>query len=436
MVVIGGGFGGLLAGARLREAGVDEHPAHREGRRLRRHLVLEPLSRGAMCDVESYIYLPLLEEIGYIPKEKYSHAPEILDHSRAIGEHYDLYADALLPDRGDRAALGRRRRTGGSSRRTAATRCGRGSSSWPTVRCIARSCPGIPGIETFKGHTFHTSRWDYEYTGRRQRREPHGPAGQARRDHRHRRDRGAVRAAPRRRRPSTSTCSSARRRRSTCAATTGRPIPSGPQASEPGWQKRRMENFNNLVSGVLRGRGPRERRLDRHHRQADRDGPPGQRGPAHPRGPRRRRWSWPTSRRWSRSARASTPSSTTSDRRGAEAVLPPVLQAPVLPRRVPRHVQPAERDPRSTRRAGASSASPSAASWSTASSTSSTASSTPPASRWAPTTRAARATSSYGRGRRHPDREVGRRRIDVARHAQPRLPELLHHAATRSPASP
>jgi cyclohexanone monooxygenase len=25
--------------------------------------------------------------------------------------------------------------------------------------------PGIPGVESFKGHSFHTSRWDYEYTG-------------------------------------------------------------------------------------------------------------------------------------------------------------------------------------------------------------------------------------------------------------------------------
>ena len=51
---------------------------------------------GAMCDVESYIYMPLLEELGYVPSEKYVHAPEILAHSRAIGEHYDLYSDALF----------------------------------------------------------------------------------------------------------------------------------------------------------------------------------------------------------------------------------------------------------------------------------------------------------------------------------------------------
>ena len=25
--------------------------------------------------------------------------------------------------------------------------------------------PGIPGVQTYKGHSFHTSRWDYDYTG-------------------------------------------------------------------------------------------------------------------------------------------------------------------------------------------------------------------------------------------------------------------------------
>jgi len=46
---------------------------------------------GAMCDVESYCYLPLLEELGYTPRHKYSFAPEILEHSRNIARHYRLY---------------------------------------------------------------------------------------------------------------------------------------------------------------------------------------------------------------------------------------------------------------------------------------------------------------------------------------------------------
>ena len=45
VVVIGGGFGGLIAAARLREAGVEKNPYYRKRRRLWWHLVLEPLSR-------------------------------------------------------------------------------------------------------------------------------------------------------------------------------------------------------------------------------------------------------------------------------------------------------------------------------------------------------------------------------------------------------
>jgi len=161
--IIGGGFGGLLMGARLREAGFDS---------LR---VVEAAGDfggtwywnrypGAMCDVESYCYLPLLEELGYMPKHKYSFAPEILEHSRNIAKHYRLYDQALLQtkitelrwdeadgrwivstDRGDRF-------------KTRYVAMANGPLSRPKL-------PGIPGINDFKGHTFHTSRWDYRYTG-------------------------------------------------------------------------------------------------------------------------------------------------------------------------------------------------------------------------------------------------------------------------------
>ena len=95
VVVIGGGFGGLLAGARLREAGVDDIRMIEKGGDFGGTWYWNRYP-GAACDVESYIYLPLLEEIGYVPKEKYSRAPEILEHSRAIGEHFDLYRNACF----------------------------------------------------------------------------------------------------------------------------------------------------------------------------------------------------------------------------------------------------------------------------------------------------------------------------------------------------
>src|SRR5688500_15824263 len=95
VVVIGGGFGGLLAGARLREAGIDDVRIIEKGGDFGGTWYWNRYP-GAMCDVESYIYLPLLEEIGYVPKEKYTRAPEILEHSRNIGRHFGLYGGALF----------------------------------------------------------------------------------------------------------------------------------------------------------------------------------------------------------------------------------------------------------------------------------------------------------------------------------------------------
>ncbi|MEY3823356.1 MAG: hypothetical protein RL628_1464, partial [Actinomycetota bacterium] len=95
VAVIGGGFGGLLAGARLREAGVTDIRMIEKGGDFGGTWYWNRYP-GAACDVESYIYLPLLEEIGYIPKQKYSNAPEILEHSRAIARFFDLYTNACL----------------------------------------------------------------------------------------------------------------------------------------------------------------------------------------------------------------------------------------------------------------------------------------------------------------------------------------------------
>ena len=51
---------------------------------------------GAQCDTASMIYMPLLEETGHMPSEKYAHAPEIRDHCSNIGAQYELYDNALF----------------------------------------------------------------------------------------------------------------------------------------------------------------------------------------------------------------------------------------------------------------------------------------------------------------------------------------------------
>jgi cyclohexanone monooxygenase len=163
VIIIGGGFGGLLAGARLREAGVDDIRVIERGGDFGGTWYWNRYP-GAMCDVESYIYLPLLEELGYVPSEKYARAPEILAHSRAIGEKFDLYRNACFQTdvtelRWDDDIARWIVSTNRGDRMQAHFVC------MPTGPLNRPKLPGIPGIESFGGHSFHTSRWDYGYTG-------------------------------------------------------------------------------------------------------------------------------------------------------------------------------------------------------------------------------------------------------------------------------
>jgi len=163
VVVVGGGFGGQLAAARLREAGVQDIRIIEKGGDFGGTWYWNRYP-GAACDIESYIYLPLLEEVGYLPVEKYSRAPEILRHSRAIGEKFDLYKGALF-----QTEVTEMRWDEETSRWTVSTN--RGDALKARFVVMANGplhrpkLPGIPGVEGFKGHSFHTSRWDYAYTG-------------------------------------------------------------------------------------------------------------------------------------------------------------------------------------------------------------------------------------------------------------------------------
>ena len=162
-LIVGGGFGGLLCAARLREAGVKTIRVVESGSDFGGTWYWNRYP-GAACDIESYIYFPLLEETGYMPVERYSKAPEIRAHCRRIAEKFDLYRDAcfstqvkamdwdvdaarwtVTTDRGDRM----------QARFVILTT---GPLNRPKL-------PAIPGVERFKGHSFHTSRWDYDYTG-------------------------------------------------------------------------------------------------------------------------------------------------------------------------------------------------------------------------------------------------------------------------------
>jgi len=160
---IGGGFAGLVAGARLKQAGIDDVRIIEKGGDFGGTWYWNRYP-GAQCDTASFVYMPLLEETGHMPTEKYAHAPEILEHSKRIAEHFNLYDNALLSTEvteltWDQAAERWIIRTNrGDEMRAKFVGVGAGPLHRPKL-------PGIAGIESFGGHSFHTSRWDYEFTG-------------------------------------------------------------------------------------------------------------------------------------------------------------------------------------------------------------------------------------------------------------------------------
>ena len=163
VAIIGGGFGGLITAARFSERGINNIRVIEKGGDFGGTWYWNRYP-GAACDTESYIYLPLLEELGFVPKEKYTHAPEILQHCRNIAEHYNLYDRACLQTEVNKLEwdeLSKRwivSTNQGDAMRARFVVMSNGPMNRPKL-------PGIKGIGDYQGHTFHTSRWDYNYTG-------------------------------------------------------------------------------------------------------------------------------------------------------------------------------------------------------------------------------------------------------------------------------
>jgi cation diffusion facilitator CzcD-associated flavoprotein CzcO len=164
VLFIGGGFSALLTAARMRERGVQSIRIVERGADVGGTWYWNRYP-GAACDVPAYDYLPLLDEMDYVPSRLYAKGPEIFAHCQAIARRYDLYELAVfrttvLRTTWDAQARRWRIETDRGDRMTAKfVVCANGTLSKPKLSKIA-------GMESFAGHSFHTSRWDYAYTGR------------------------------------------------------------------------------------------------------------------------------------------------------------------------------------------------------------------------------------------------------------------------------
>jgi len=163
VIIIGGGFGGMLAAARLRDAGIENLRIIEKGGDFGGTWYWNRYP-GASCDIESYVYFPLLEETGFVPKKKYTDAPETLEYCRVLSKKYKLYENAFFQtevtcttwdEESQRWIVETNRKDRMKAKFIV-------HSNGPLNR---PKLPAIKGINDYKGHTFHTSRWDYDYTG-------------------------------------------------------------------------------------------------------------------------------------------------------------------------------------------------------------------------------------------------------------------------------
>jgi cation diffusion facilitator CzcD-associated flavoprotein CzcO len=246
VLIIGGGLSGLTTAARLRHENIQSIRIIEKGADFGGTWYWNRYP-GAACDVESYIYLPLLEDLDYIPSEKYAKAPEIYEYCRMMARRYDLYRTALL-----QTAVTGLRWDAKVERWIASTN--RGDHIAARFAIVAPGIlsqpklPGIPGIDTFAGHSFHTSRWDYKYTGGNERGGLVGLAGKRV---------GvigtgatAIQCVPQVARYAEHLYVFQRTPSSVDARNN---VPTGADFKRlltPGWHRRRMINFNNLVSGI------------------------------------------------------------------------------------------------------------------------------------------------------------------------------------------
>jgi cation diffusion facilitator CzcD-associated flavoprotein CzcO len=247
VAIIGAGIAGILAGADLRSAGIEQIRLI-DGAGGVGGTWYWNRYPGVMCDVESYVYMPKLEEMGYVPTTRYAFGDEIRRHLDAIAQRYDLVDDALFHTTVQQSEWDEE-----SARWILTT--DRADVIRAHYLIVApgilnlMKLPAIAGMEKFRGRAFHSARWDYGYTGGAPD-DPHldklgdkvvgiiGTGG------------SGIQAVP----PLAESAKHLyvfQRTPSAIGVRDNQPTPPDfAEDLEPGWQRRRMENFSAVMTGV------------------------------------------------------------------------------------------------------------------------------------------------------------------------------------------
>ena len=167
ILVVGAGFAGLMLWYKLREAGFKDVRFCEKGGDVGGTWYWNRYP-GIACDVEAYSYLPMLEEMGYIPTMKFASGFEIMEYCQSMAEKFGFYDKCLF-----HTTVEETRWDEDDGRWTVTT--DRGDSMRAKFVVLANGILTTPklarikGMETFKGEAFHTSRWDYnvELEGKR-----------------------------------------------------------------------------------------------------------------------------------------------------------------------------------------------------------------------------------------------------------------------------
>ena len=175
-IILGAGYGGLLFAVRLLQQGIAKSPEE--------ILFVDAAGGfggtwwwnrypGLHCDIESYTYMPLLEETGYVPRSKYVTGQELLEHAERIAKQWGVEGRGLF-----RAEVKAAKWDEEGKEWIVEVVEGRGSGEEKRELGLKAQylllasgiltnphVPKVEGLEGFKGPLFHTARWDYGVTG-------------------------------------------------------------------------------------------------------------------------------------------------------------------------------------------------------------------------------------------------------------------------------